>query len=218
MKIRIAIAEDNNFLVRSLIEKLEFFEEFEIVLVATNGKELIDKLQEKRYVDIVLMDIQMPVMDGIEATRIVRQQFPQIRVIMLTVLDDDESVFQSILNGANGYLLKEVDPASLHRGILEIMDDGAFMSPSIAAKALDFLRNPNFKNRKSDTDTVAYKLSDRETEVLIQMAKGLDYKQIGKNLFISSATVRKHIENIYRKLEVHNKMQAVEKARKSRLI
>lgn len=216
MKLKIAIAEDNSFLAKAIMEKLSFFEEFNFKFKATNGAELIGKLEENANIDIILMDIQMPEMDGIKATEIIKNKYPQIKIIMLTVFDDDENVFNSIKAGANGYLLKEIDAESLYKSIFEVMDGGAAMTPSIALKALNLLRNPILIENKENSEKI--NITKRETDVLIQLSKGLNYNEISNNLFISTGTVRKHIENIYRKLQVHNKMEAVQKAKNNRLI
>ena len=216
MNLKIALAEDNSFLAKAIIEKLSFFDDLNFKYRASNGAALIGKLEENHNIDVILMDIQMPEMDGIKATEIVKRKYPQIKVIMLTVHDDDEYIFKTIKAGANGYLLKEIDPENLHKCILEVMNGGAPMSPSIALKTLNLLRNPNQFENKTDQEKV--ELTKRETEILEQLSKGLNYNEISKNLFISSGTVRKHIENIYKKLQVHNKMEAVIKGRKHNLI
>lgn len=216
--IRIALVEDNPFLAKSIREKLDLFaNELKFKFHASNGQRLIEELEKDVQVDVILMDIQMPVMDGIEATQIVSQQYPHIKVIMLTVLDDDEYIFKAIQAGANGYLLKDETPKALLSGVLEIYEGGAPMSPSIALKALRLLRNP-IENQAEIEDKVEAVLSNREIDVLNQLSKGFEYKQIAENLIISPSTVRKHIENIYQKLHVHNKMEAVTKAKKHRLI
>lgn len=217
MKLRIAIAEDNHFLAKAIKEKLSFFDDLTVKFTAKNGAELIGKLAEDHLVDVILMDIQMPEMDGIKATELIKNQHPQIKIIMLTVYDDDEYIFRSIKAGANGYLLKEIEAQKLYNSIHEVINDGAPMTPSIALKTLNLLRNPSFES-KSQEDLEEIKLSKRETEILIQLSKGLNYNSIAENLIISPSTVRKHIENIYKKLQVHNKMEAVLKAQKRNLI
>jgi len=216
--IRIAVAEDNAFLAKSVQEKLALFPgELKFKFHAFNGKLFLEELAKDTNVDVVLMDIQMPEMDGIETTRIISERYPQIKVIMLTVLDDEESIFQAILSGANGYLLKDENPRMLLQSILSIVEGGAPMSAGIAAKALRLLRNP-IKPAEEKFDTNRPELSPREIDVLNQLSKGMDYKQIAENLIISPATVRKHIENIYGKLQAHNKIEAVKIAQKHRLI
>lgn len=216
MKINVAIAEDNNLLAQTIMEKLGFFsDELEFRFRASNGEELVEKLADERNIDAILMDIEMPVMDGIKATEIVSNRFPQIKIIMLTVFDDDKKIFDAIRAGANGYLLKEESADVIFDSIKIVMNGGASMSPLIAFKTLGLLRKPE---RIENTDNENFGLSKREIEVLEQISRGLDYKEIATNLFISPATVRKHIENIYQKLQVNNKMNAVAKAAKNKLI
>jgi DNA-binding NarL/FixJ family response regulator len=216
MNLKLAIAEDNSFLAKAVIEKLSFFDDLNYKFKANNGAELIGKLEVNHNLDVILMDIQMPEMDGIKATEIVKNKYPHIKVIMLTVFDDDENIFNAIKAGANGYLLKEINAENLHNSIIEVVNGGAPMSPSIALKTLNLLRNPNEIKKVEDKEKVT--LSKRETEILEHLSKGLNYNAIADNLFISSGTVRKHIENIYRKLQVHNKMEAVMKGKKHNLI
>lgn len=214
MKIKIAIAEDNSFLLKAVRDKLAIYPDLEVKFWAMNGLELLEKLEHDPNIHLILMDIEMPKMNGIEAVEKVAQKYPQIKVIMLTVFDNDEHIFKAIQAGAHGYFLKEVDPPALHQGILDTLEGGAAMTPSIAMKALKLLRNPpKFEEAKEEINLTA-----REIEILEQTAKGLNYNQIGENLFISPKTVRKHIENIYAKLQVHNKMEAVQKAVKNRII
>lgn len=216
--IRIAVAEDNPFLAKSIQEKLALFPgELKFKFHAFNGKLFLEKLAEDPMVDVILMDIQMPEMDGIETTRFISERYPQIKIIMLTVLDDEESIFQAILAGANGYLLKDENPRVLLQSILSIVEGGAPMSSGIALKALRLLRNP-IKPHEEKPDTERPELSPREIDVLNQLSKGMDYKQIAENLIISPSTVRKHIENIYGKLQAHNKIEAVKIAQKHRII
>lgn len=212
--IKIALAEDNPFLAKTVVDKLSRFEDLQLKFQAQDGKVLLEKLDMDHNLDVILMDIQMPNMNGIEATRMVKDRYPHIKVIMLTVFDDENHVFQSILAGANGYLLKDEPADRINSGLREILDEGAPMSPSIAAKALQLLRNPVPAEFQQDD----FQLSPREKEVLIQLSKGLNYNQIADNLIVSPATIRKHIENIYKKMQVHNKMEAVRLARKQGLL
>lgn len=216
MKLKIAIAEDNHFLAKAVIEKLSFFEDFVFKFKAMNGAEMIGKLEANHNIDVILMDIQMPEMGGIKATEIIKNKYPQIKIIMLTVFDDEENIFKAIQAGADGYLLKEINAENIHKSILEVVNDGAPMSPSIALKALKLLRNPITFTEDEAIEKV--KLTKRETDVLLHLSKGLNYNEIAENLFVSSGTIRKHIENIYRKLQVHNKMEAVQKAKSQKLI
>ena len=216
MNIKIAIAEDNSFLAKVVIEKLSFFNDLKFKFRGENGAELIRKLDCDHNVDVILMDIQMPEIDGIETTEIVKKKYPHIKIIMITVFDDDENIFNAIKAGANGYLLKEVDAENLHKCILEVINGGAPMTPSIALKTLNLLRNPILAENDDAIDEI--KLSNRETGILEHLSIGLNYNEIADNLIISPSTVRKHIENIYKKLQVHNKVEAVLKAKKHKLI
>lgn len=214
---RIAIAEDNSFLAQTITEKISFFDDLKFKFRGVNGNDFIGKLTQDHNVDVILMDIQMPEMDGIKTTEYVKNKYPQIKILMLTVFDDDEHIFNAIQAGADGYLLKETNPDDLYKAIKDVLSGGAAMTPSIALKALNILRNPE-KLTQDLVQKDEISLSKRETDVLEQLAKGLNYQQIAENLIISPSTVRKHIENIYKKLQVHNKMEAVQKGMKHNLI
>ncbi len=216
MIIKVAIVDDNSFLIAAIKEKLSFFDDISIKHTSLNGSDLLTKLEDNHIIDVILMDIEMPVLNGIETTQIVKQKYPQIKIIMLTVFDNDENIFNAIKAGADGYLLKEIKPEDLRNGILETLNGGAAMNPSIALKTLKLLRNPiNISNPK---DQEIISLSKREVEVLEQLSKGLSYTAIAENLFLSPSTVRKHIENIYKKLQVHSKIEAVQKAKDHNII
>lgn len=214
--IKIAIIDDNSFLIKTTHEKLSFFEDFEIKFTAFDGKNALEKLEKNHNIDLILMDIEMPILNGIEATFIIKNKYPQIKIIMLTVFDNDENIFNAIKAGADGYLLKEVNPKDLHQGILDTITGGATMTPSIAMKTLKLFREPiTFETSENNEN---YNLTTREVEVLEQLSKGLKYNLIAENLFLSSGTIRKHVENIYTKLQVHNKLDAIQKAKKNKLI
>lgn len=216
MAVKIGIVDDNSFLINAVKEKLSFFDNLKVKLLATNGSELLLKLEENPHVDLILMDIEMPILNGIQATEIVKQKYPHIKIIMLTVFDNDEHIFNAIKAGADGYLLKEINPQDLYDGILETLNGGAAMNPSIAMKTLKLLRNPIDFNCKDTQENI--QLSDREVQVLEQLSKGLSYNVIAEHLFLSTGTIRKHIENIYKKLQVHNKLEAIQKAKKNHII
>lgn len=215
--IKIAVAEDNTFLAHAIQEKISFFSDLKLKFIGVNGEDLIQKLQKDPLIDVILMDIQMPKRNGIDTTQLVKQKFPHIKIIMLTVFDDEDNIFKAIQAGADGYLLKDENAGQLHAGILEIINGGAPMSPSIALKALRLLRQPAIE-RLSEQESTDYGLTKREIDILEQVSKGLANREIGINLSISTGTVRKHIENCYRKLQVHNKMEAVSLAQKERII
>ena len=214
--MRIAIADDNNFLINSVKEKLSFYNDISIAFTANDGAQCMDKLEIDARVKLILMDIEMPQLNGIEATALIKQKYPQIKIIMLTVFDDDENIFTAIQSGADGYLLKETSSAELYNAILQTLEGGAAMTPSIALKTLNLLRSP-LSLKANDTEENV-KLTGREVEVLEQLAAGLPYTSIADNLFLSPSTVRRHIENIYKKLQVHSKVEAIEFAKRKRII
>lgn len=213
MSVRIAIAEDNSFALKSILDKVVSMEGVQLKYTTFNGQELLEKLEIDAVLDVILMDIQMPMLDGIETTKKVKQKYPQLKIIMLTTFDDDEKIFEAIMAGASGYLLKEETNTTIHKAILETLEGGAPMSPGIALKVLQLLRNPITTTQQQN-----FGLTTREIELLEHLKSGLTYDQIAQNLFISSGTVRKHIENIYRKLQVNNKVEAVQKAVQHRLV
>lgn len=212
-KISIGIAEDNPSLIRSILEKLSLFDQVDVLWVATSGGEVIEKVTNVQP-DLILMDINMPEMDGIQATKKVKDHYPNVCIVMLTVFDESQKIFNSIVAGASGYLLKDEKPKKLIQAIEEAVEGGAPMSPVIAAKSLQLIRTV----KTESTSTVDFGLSNREMEILEQIAQGKNYQEIATALFISPKTVRKHIENIYRKLQVHNKVEAVQLALKHGII
>ena len=216
MKTKIAIVEDNSFLLRAVEEKLCFFNDIIIKWKAVNGKDCLKKIDEDHHVDLILMDIEMPLLNGVDTTEKIKKKFPQIKIVILTVFDNDENIFNAIKAGADGYLLKDVDPENLYKGIIDTMNGGAAMTPSIALRTLKLLRNPIDLKSVSEQEQVS--LTNRETEVLEQLSNGLSYTKIADNLFLSPSTVRKHIENIYAKLQVHSKLEAIQKAKRINLI
>jgi DNA-binding NarL/FixJ family response regulator len=214
--IKIAIVDDNSFLIKAAQEKLSFFDDFSIKITAINGLDILEKLEKNHNIDLILMDIEMPKMNGIEATERIKNKYPQIKIIMLTVFDNDENIFKSIKAGADGYLLKETKAEKLYEAINETLAGGAAMSPSIAMKTLKLLKNPVSFESSSDTELV--ELSKREIEILEHLSKGLKNAAIADNLFLSASTVKKHIENIYRKLQAHNRIEMLQKAKQNKLL
>jgi DNA-binding NarL/FixJ family response regulator len=154
----------------------------------------------------------MPVMDGIEATRRIHHLFPQVKIVMLTVFDDAEKIFEAILAGATGYLLKDEKLEKIIAALEEAMEGGAPMSPIIASKAMQLIRG-----KIPQATQTNFNLTEREIEILELISNGANYNQIAERTFISPKTVRKHIENIYKKLQVHNKVDAAKVAMKNKL-
>jgi DNA-binding NarL/FixJ family response regulator len=214
--IRLGIAEDSPYILKALAEKLSSIPDTLLKLKALNGKDLLEKLQLDSNLDLIFMDIEMPEINGIEATFQIKQRWPQIKVVMLTVFDSDDKIFNSIRAGADGYLLKDAENQDLEKAIRDTLEGGAAMTPSIALKTLRLLRNPQLPENLAEPEEV--RLSKREIEILEQLSKGLKYKIIADNLFLSIGTVKKHVDNVYAKLQAHNKLEAIQKAKSNRLI
>ncbi len=207
--INIAIVDDNATLRQQLQENLLVSGEVNILFTAVNGKDALDKLLTTKVLpQVILMDIEMPEMNGIETTAIITTE-TDIKVLILTVFDTDEKIFEAIKAGAAGYLLKDSKTSRILQAIDDLLHGGAPMSPHIASKTLEFLRAAN--NTPKEMQPQDYDLSERETDLLRQLVQGLSYQQIADKLFISHGTVRKHIENIYGKLHIHSKVEAVNK-------
>lgn len=213
--IKIAIVDDKQANRISLAEKLQFDKEIIVLFEASHGKDFLEKMEgyKSNSPDIVLMDIDMPIMNGIEAVSIASEVYPNTKFLMFTVFDDDAKVFEAIKSGAIGYLLKDEKVDVVIDAIHQIITyGGSPMSPSIARKALKLLMNS-----ESNTSTKeASILSDREMDILQALVEGLDHKEVAEKLFISPHTVRTHISNIYQKLHVKNRTQAVRLAIKKR--
>ncbi|MFN8154916.1 MAG: response regulator transcription factor [Bacteroidia bacterium] len=204
--IRIALVEDDSEIrqTTSLILKTETG--FELTGIYENGKQFLEALEKNRP-DVVLMDIQMPQMNGIETVRKAAEKFPEIQFLMCTVFEDHDSIFESLKAGATGYILKNTPVNKLFDAKREIYEGGSPMSAQIARMVI---RSFNAKDKSGAIDLSI--LSEREKDVLELLADGLLYKEIGERLFISIGTVRQHIHNIYKKLQVQNRTEAINKA------
>jgi len=201
MAIRIMIFEDNDRLRESLVALFKGMEEYELVGDYNNCKEA-DVVARVYEPDVVLMDIDLPGDSGIKGVLKIKEARPVTSIIMYTVFEDDEKLFQCLCAGANGYLLKKTPPAKLIEAIHEVIEGGAPMSPSIARKVLN-----SFQHGK----TIRYDLSTRETEVLQLLIKGYSAKMIAAELNISFDTARYHLKNIYKKLHVNCGKEAIAK-------
>ena len=198
MAIRVFVYDDNQSRVDSLEALLELSEEIRFVGYANDCRMVVQDI-EKNAPDVVLMDINMPHVDGIEGLQAIKKQFPEIRVLMQTAFDDSDKIFRSIERGASGYILKSDKPGRILDEIKEVYEGGAVMNPSIAQRVLNYFLP---KERKSP-------LSDKEEQVLHLLAEGKSYKMIAAELGISYSTVNTHTKHIYEKLHISSLGEAI---------
>jgi len=211
MSIRVTIFDDNNSLRKSLYQLINGSDGFKCVGAFEDCLDLLKNVEETKP-DVVLMDIQMPGINGIEAVKVLKEKYPLLKILMQTVFEDSEKIFNSILAGASGYILKNTSPSRILDFIKETYEGGAPMSPSVATKVLKIVAETSAPKMNS------FNLSDREKEILSCLVKGMSYKLIADACTISIDTVRGHIRNIYEKLHVHSKSEAVAKAIKSNIV
>jgi DNA-binding NarL/FixJ family response regulator len=208
--IKAAIVEDNNTLRNSLTNLINQTDGMRCVASLGNLLNVVSEFK-KAQPDIALMDIGLPHISGIEGVRTVKENFENIQVLMFTVFDDDEKIFEAIKAGASGYLLKKSSPEEIIDAIESLYNGGAPMTASIARKVIQSFQN-NHLNAKNE-----YQLTTRENEILHSLIDGLSYKKLAEKYFISVSTIRTHIRHIYEKLHVNSKSQAVAKALKKDL-
>ncbi|NIJ52910.1 response regulator transcription factor [Dyadobacter arcticus] len=210
--IPIVLFEDNKSLRQAL---LHYFAKSESVFLSgayENASDVVAKTR-KHQPSVVVMDIQMPGMSGIEATRLVIAANPQVKVLIYTVFEDEHRIFSALCSGASGYVLKNADPDDLLRAIIDVHHGGANMSPAIAAKALRMFQDQFVKEQPSYVD-----LTGREREILECMVNGMSYKMIAGKCNVSFHTVHYHIKHIYEKLHVNSAPEAVAKAIQQKLV
>jgi DNA-binding NarL/FixJ family response regulator len=215
--IKVACIEDNSSLRKRFEEQFEFFDDIQLVATYATGESALSGLQKlppSKTPDIILMDIELPGMSGIEATIAVRELFPNTEIMMFTVFEDEVKIFHAIQAGAAGYLLKDDPIEKVVEAIRELHAGGAPMSQSIARTVLSFLRGRDNAGAKNAATPVVHEplelnLSQRELELLQGLVQGETYQSLAKKLFISPHTVKTHIKNIYKKLHVHSRALAV---------
>ena len=211
MPIAVAIVEDHPDIRAGTSYILRSSKSISVVGEMERAEDLLDRFDQLKP-DVVLMDVNLPGMSGIEATALLKSEHPRVEIVILSVLEDEENVFKAICSGASGYVTKPVMPDRLLDAVEQAFGGGTPMSPHIARMVLELFKQ-NIPAPKSD-----YNLTTRELEVLDMLTHGADFKQIAERLFVSLFTVRAHIRNIYEKLHVHSKSEAVAKALRERVL
>lgn len=212
--ILLAIVEDKAILRNTLAEKLNALDGFEVLFTAENGQVFLEKMMIARKSvapHLVLMDIDMPILNGIDAVREGRERYPDLKFLILTIFDEDEKIFSAIKAGADGYLLKDEPIDRIAEAIMNLLNnEGTPMSPSIARRMLKLLGNATLANATEvQAGKQDYRLTEKEKDVLDFLVDGYEYKEIAMKMVVSPHTVRNHIANIYKKLHVTSRTQAI---------
>ena len=212
--IRVLICDDQMIVCEGLSKILGATTDIEVMSTVHNGQEALDLIPTVQP-DLVLMDLKMPVMNGIIATRKIREQFPEVRVLVLTTYEDDEWVFDAVRAGAAGYLLKDTPPADLIKAIRGTVEGQSFVDPNVAGKILSGYTQQNAPPAATPTH---YHLSERESEILRLLAQGLSNADIAAQLYLTEGTVRNYTSEIFKKLGVSDRTQAAVVALKFGLV
>lgn len=212
MEIKVAIFEDNNNMREGLYQLINGSQGFTCTGAFPNCDDLVKRIKSASP-DVIVMDIEMPGISGIEGVKLVKENFPEMKILMETIFEDDAKIFDSICAGAEGYILKNTAPVEILSAIKEIYEGGSPMTPTIANRVLKMVKS----QRASDSKNV-FNLTDREKEILSCLVEGMSYKLIADECTISIDTVNVHIKNIYKKLQVHSKSEAVAKAIKGKIV
>lgn len=218
--IKVGIVEDIKKTRIRLKERLELSGDLEVTLIASNGEQALkhlDEMRDNELPQVILMDIKLPGMSGIETTILVKEIHPDINVVMQTVFEDEDRIFNSIQAGASGYLLKDISLDDYIEAIHEIHSGGAPITPSIASKLLNYMRESKKDYQDAPSRHLEFNLTNREFEILELIVEDLTDHMIADQLHISPHTVRTHIKNIYKKLHVHSRASAVRFAFKNNL-
>ena len=216
--MKIALVDDNALNRSNFVQKITQFPELELTINAADGHEFLEKMKGlplQHLPGVVFMDIQMPGLNGIDTIKLAKAVYPSVHFIVLTVFEDDDTIFEAIQAGASGYLLKHESHHTIRQAIQEVIEfGGAPMSPAIARKTLKILGQKKGPE-PADTSMLESLLTEREFEVLQHLVNGYDAKRIAELTGISTLTVRKHIANVYTKLHVNSKAQVISMAHKN---
>lgn len=225
MPVNIAIVDDKSSNRSIIKDKLLRHKTFEVSLTAENGKDFLDKMKElplDKLPSVVLMDLEMPEMDGVDAVAAGSYLYPSVKYVMLTIFDDEEKIFKAIKAGAFGYLLKDESSENIAEVLTQMHENGVGpISPGIAHKILQLVQNNPIslpQKNVTEKEKTPFNLTEREQEILKLLIHGMQYKEIGNQLQISPNTAKKHVLNIYSKLHVNSKAQALSLAYEKGLI
>jgi len=210
-KISVVVFEDNKHLRESLQLLVSSSENFEWIDAFADTRNIVSVIN-KLMPDIIITDIEMPVMNGIDATRLIKIKFPEIPILILTVFDDSERIFQSLQAGGNGYLLKNSSPDEILSALTDVYNGGSALSPAVARKVIQYFQTA-IPVQQND-----YHLTAKEKELLQCLVQGMSYKMIADAMMISFETVKSHVKNVYRKLHVSSNSEAVAKAIKQKIV
>ncbi|MFT4415801.1 response regulator [Fredinandcohnia humi] len=207
----VIMVEDQELLRKSLVVVLENMSNIKVIGEAGNGEEAI-RLCEAQLPDVILMDIQMPVMNGVEATKVIKKRWPEAKVVILTTFEDINHVKEALNAGAEGYILKAVDPEFLIKGIELVLSGGSLVPQHLAKKIFQLFDVQEEERQLNKLSSNTYKLSEQELKVLKYLSQGLQNKVIAEMMYLSVGTIKNYISTIYSKLEVSNRSEAVLKA------
>lgn len=204
--INVLLADDQDILVEGLRLILGAEEDIRITGTAGNGKKAYELCKWNKP-DVVLMDIKMPETDGVEATRLIKRDFPEIKVLVLTTFNDDEYIYEALKNGASGYLLKDAPPREIAKAIRTVYGGGALIQPEVAVKVIDKFSELAKANPGRQADPKAALLTERETEICRLVGEGMNNQEIAEVLFLSEGTVKNHVTRILIKLDLRDRTQ-----------
>lgn len=214
MTVQILLVEDQTIVRNGLKMILELDEQFKVKAEASNGMEALDQLQ-KHSIDLVMMDIRMPKMNGMEATKQIKSQYPDVKVIILTTFEDEEYAYQTLKDGANGFLLKSSEPERLLSSIHSVLNGGLALQEGIAAKLMPMLLH---RTVESKNEKISITFTERELSIVKLVGEGRSNKEIANSLFLSVGTVKNHITNILQELDLRDRTQLAIYAVKNGLV
>ncbi len=215
--IKILLVDDQKLIRQGIQLLLETEDDLSVIGHADNGKQAVQKAQELQP-DVILMDVRMPEMDGVQATREILSKMPTCGIIILTTFDDDETIFEGLKAGARGYLLKDISSEEMAEAVRTVAAGEALIQPSITRKVLSEFSRMAAAPVNSQPQSLVEPLTEREMEVLLAISRGKSNKEIAEELFITEGTVKNHVSNLIAKLEVRDRTQAVLKAQTLNLI